>query len=297
MCLNNYAANRILGGHLSDGEALLQRAAQVRAQADDSSSIEGFGAMLQAICDYQRGRYGAALQALSASEEHLARYAPGFGPFARLHLAVCWAQLGQWSQLQQTLAQIGPDVAPSTAARTVLLQYQMECALLERRADPARLQAVLQRLGDEAPDMRHMVEIELAAALEPEPALERLESIIAAAQRLGHDGSVIAARALAAWRAAQAGQAESARELALSALALAQCSQPVRQYPAEYWLRCGQAFASIGDGPAAAATFGAGRDWVRRVAAEQVPAEFRDSFLRRNPVNRELLALDARGVN
>ena len=34
--------------------------------------------------------------------------------------------------------------------------------------------------------------------------------------------------------------------------------------------------------------------WVQDTARRQVPAEFRDSFLHRNPANRELLALAAR---
>jgi hypothetical protein len=33
-----------------------------------------------------------------------------------------------------------------------------------------------------------------------------------------------------------------------------------------------------------------GAQWVRRVALPQVPEEFRDSFLQRNPSNRALLA-------
>ena len=33
-----------------------------------------------------------------------------------------------------------------------------------------------------------------------------------------------------------------------------------------------------------------GTDWVRRVALPNVPDEFRDSFLQRNPANRALLA-------
>ena len=35
-------------------------------------------------------------------------------------------------------------------------------------------------------------------------------------------------------------------------------------------------------------------NWIQRVADEQVPPEFRDGFLNRNPVNRELLALGSR---
>jgi hypothetical protein len=37
-----------------------------------------------------------------------------------------------------------------------------------------------------------------------------------------------------------------------------------------------------------------GAQWLQRTAADEVPSEFRDSFLHRNPVNRELLVLATR---
>lgn len=44
----------------------------------------------------------------------------------------------------------------------------------------------------------------------------------------------------------------------------------------------------------AIAALKAGTDWIRGHALPQVPAPFLDSFLNRNPVNRELLAAVAR---
>jgi hypothetical protein len=35
-------------------------------------------------------------------------------------------------------------------------------------------------------------------------------------------------------------------------------------------------------------------DWIQHTTARQVPAEFRDSFMHRNPVNRDLLAAASR---
>jgi hypothetical protein len=35
-------------------------------------------------------------------------------------------------------------------------------------------------------------------------------------------------------------------------------------------------------------------DWIRRTAEERVPVEYRDSFLTRNPANRELLTSASR---
>ena len=48
------------------------------------------------------------------------------------------------------------------------------------------------------------------------------------------------------------------------------------------------------DPAAARAALGAGKAWIVETALPQVPAEFRDSFLRRNPLNRQLLAAAGR---
>ena len=52
-----------------------------------------------------------------------------------------------------------------------------------------------------------------------------------------------------------------------------------------------QALRRAGADGAAARIAQRGKSWVERVARETLPSEFRDSFLHRNPVNRELLAL------
>ena len=59
----------------------------------------------------------------------------------------------------------------------------------------------------------------------------------------------------------------------------------------------GAAFCALDEGrrhSAARQTLDTGAASVRRIAREQVPAEFVDSFLHRNPYNRDLLAAAAR---
>ena len=48
--------------------------------------------------------------------------------------------------------------------------------------------------------------------------------------------------------------------------------------------------ATLGREPAARRAAADGQAWVREVHDKHVPAEFRDSFLHRNAINRELLA-------
>ena len=48
-----------------------------------------------------------------------------------------------------------------------------------------------------------------------------------------------------------------------------------------------------GDVQRGVATVAAGAAWVRNTARDPVPPEFVESFLHRNPVNQQLLALTA----
>ena len=61
-------------------------------------------------------------------------------------------------------------------------------------------------------------------------------------------------------------------------------------YTPEAWLLAAQALRAAGETGPAQAALSAGQHWVRTQALPEVPAPFIDSFLHRNPVNRELLA-------
>jgi hypothetical protein len=143
------------------------------------------------------------------------------------------------------------------------------------------------------PDLRLPLQIALAADDEPGPALRRLDALRAEAEGIGHLGSALAARIRAAGVAVNVDPARARRE-ALGALALAEERQTTALLPAELWLHCGRALAAAGDAAHAGEVISRGRDWLHATAAQEVPEPFRDSFLRRNPVNRELLALAAR---
>jgi hypothetical protein len=79
---------------------------------------------------------------------------------------------------------------------------------------------------------------------------------------------------------------EAARRLATRYL-------PDSFYLPELWLVSAQALATLGREGAARRAAAEGQAWVREVHDGHVPPEFRDSFLHRNRVNSELLALPA----
>ncbi len=295
MGLANQAANRVVGGRLRDAQALLQRAALVRLQSEDASSLEGFAAVTQAICDYQSGRYRQALRAIDDSLARLEEFAPGFRVPVLMHRCVCWAQLGQWARLHQELEAIGegPGLGSITRLRKLTLRYAMELA--QGRRNVELLEAALKHAPEgELQYHRHSVLLELAMTSAPDVGLRLLDEVAAAAAELGHAGTVIAAQCRSARLAAALGAHGLAREQANAALAGAEHADPVHQYRAELWLHCGTALQSIGDHDHARKVFETGREWVETTATAHVPAEFRDSFLHRNPINRDLLALAGR---
>jgi len=81
-----------------------------------------------------------------------------------------------------------------------------------------------------------------------------------------------------------------------AALHLARQYLPDSFYLPEMWLVAAQTYAALERSGDARRAMADGQAWIGRTHDTQVPAEFRDSFLQRNPVNRELLALASRAV-
>lgn len=305
LCLANAACNHVLGGHLAAGEALLARARLERTRDDAASSIDGFIALTQAICDYQGGRYRAALQSLDEGLERLTAFAPGYRPPALMHLAVCWAHLGQWARVQQVLDALGDlsTLPGGSRARAVLLRHDAQRARsgVVDGADAAtqRTLALAAREAAEAHviDIAHAVELERAALCAPAAALADCERVAAEAGALGHEGTVLAARAQAALAAARVGRADHAdraREHVRAFTTLAGKAAAVRQYPMAPWLAAAQALALLGEPAEATALCERAVTWIDETTRKHVPEPFRHGFVEHNPVNRQLRALHAR---
>jgi hypothetical protein len=56
----------------------------------------------------------------------------------------------------------------------------------------------------------------------------------------------------------------------------------------------GRTYAAAGRAEDAADAYARGAQWVEQTASDHVAPEFRDSFLHRNPIHRDLLAAAAR---
>lgn len=302
MACGNLACNRIDAGDLQAAECSLLQGQQIIAMYDDFGAHMGVLQMLRALSLCHLGRYGDALAQAEQAVQSTRQYQPGHLDHALLRLGACWWHLGQWSRLSQLLSTVTLDAQSSVSVR--FQHARLSDAVARAGAAGSAAGAVarevmrteLAAIGTaDRPDLRLPLQIELAADAEPALALDQLDTLRAEGERIGHLGSALAARIRAAGMACGIDPAR-ARHEALAALELASERQTTVLLPAELWLQCGRALVAAGDTAHAAEVLSRGRDWLRTTALEQVPEPFCDSFLQRNPVNRELLALASRWV-
>jgi DNA-binding SARP family transcriptional activator len=86
----------------------------------------------------------------------------------------------------------------------------------------------------------------------------------------------------------RAQQHEEARRCALRAMRLLDATTPL-VYRGSIWLLLHDVLTAIGDAQSAREVLLQASEWLHRAARQSVPAAYRDSFLGRNAVNRELL--------
>jgi len=240
------------------------------------------------------GRYAEALALL---EQALAGYAAGGGSQADLalteqRLVVLFQQLGQPGRALPLLASERPGVPRGVAMIRMAHRAELE-RQLGRDGLPLMREA-LQVIAD-VDDIYYRITSLFATRLVPADEGEAMAASLAvwATARERH-GVALAGHV----RAAACGLALSAPARALphaqAALHLAQDYLPDSFYLAEMWLVAAQAMSALGHGADAARAASGGRSWVMKTHDSDVPPEFRDSFLHRNAVNRELLALAQR---
>jgi hypothetical protein len=141
------------------------------------------------------------------------------------------------------------------------------------------------------PDLQHRILLMRALLESPLQVLALTERVIEDARTNGHQGTVMAAwarRAACLWRHDPA----LALDAAQRALELARSVDSVALYRPELWLNAAHAMRACGMQAQAQQQLVLARDWIMHcVNSGQVPEPFVESFLQRNPINREVLAL------
>jgi DNA-binding SARP family transcriptional activator len=292
--LSNLACNRLDAGDLTAARNALERSLQLTAQYDDYRANLGLHYTLLVLVDCQDGRFGLALERAELALELMQKHAPARGAEVQLRAADVWAHLGQWARVQAILDLPAVREADRVAvhAATALLRHRLGKARGNAAGDV--LTKALQAMPEDfRPDLRLPLLMEHAGTLAPALALAALDAVIGEAAAIQHQGTVLAAHLRAAGIAADV-DPERALRHARSALTLVTHRGSTALYPAERWLHPARAMRAAGKVAEAQALLAAGRDWLLGTAAEHVPTAFRDSFLQRNPVNRELLQLSQR---
>jgi DNA-binding SARP family transcriptional activator len=239
------------------------------------------------------GRYAQALQAVEIALRSAGQDAAA-AAVAHGHVAALWLHLGQPARAQQALATArATAVPPRRRARLAQLAGQLQRSLGQPAAE-AFQQAMAEAPAAGLTALQSMIALDHAHTLPADEALAACVQVMQRCDTLGLAGVALAARVRAALFAVHAKLPQHAAACARQALDTPADIHPDDLYRAELWLNAALAFDAAGQASDARAAAATGSSWVLRVAKEQVPTEFRDGFLHRNPVNRELLALATR---
>jgi len=209
---------------------------------------------------------------------------------AGLSLANVWLTLGRTDLARMSMADLPSDLPPGMQMQAMWLQAR--AAQIE--GTPADVQwARFDRLVAAHADLPFVQGVAFEASWrgEPRDAIAKLAEVRDACDALGLRGTARALlwRELARWLELDDAQATA------SALACAQTLAEhaieglnAKCYPPETLLSMATAYARAGDEEREGLARKRARDWIE-AAVVRVPSEFKDAFLRHNPVNRSFL--------
>lgn len=213
------------------------------------------------------------------------------GPGTEHRLAQLFQQLGQPARAQQLLVTPRPGLPPGLAVMRLVhgADIAHQCG---RDGLPAMRQALL--MIDNPEDTYRRIATLFATRLVPPEEGEALATGLAAwASARERQSVALAGHVRAAACALQQHAPARALPHSLAALHLSTAREPDSFLLPEMWLVLvlARAHRALGHTDDAARSVAEGLAWVRRVDQAHVPAEFHDSLMNRNPVNRDLLAL------
>jgi DNA-binding SARP family transcriptional activator/tetratricopeptide (TPR) repeat protein len=299
--LGNLAVSLMECGLMRGAQRALERAEALRRAHDDGDSVSPV-MMLQALAVARAlGHHDHALAWADRVHGCLALSGSAYLPLVGLGRAAVWTDLGQFARAQQALPEADAlQGMPSwfTARRW---QYAARLRAAQGRNPLECAEAAAAALGDEnLVGPRESVTLQLATARGAAGDLDTIFAVAASARASGRDGIALAADLRAAELAAVLGMLHVAATHADRARALLAGDREgddavtaADLSDAESWLMLGHAYAAAGRSVDATDACARGAQWVAQTASDHVAPEFRDSFLHRNPVHRDLLAASA----
>ncbi len=280
-------------GRIEDARQQAERARRISAELGDSTSAV-FAAidMNLAVLNAASGRFREALALFDEAQLKFdAGAAPAWGVVCRNHRANTWLMLGQPARARHALGP--PDDAGRPAGQARRLTIESRLLRVGGSAAHAPLEQAMKLLEQrDDPHMRLLVQLECSRGLPAADAFAACRRVLDEALSLEFFAIVTTARLLCVDALCRGSHADG-DAAAEAAAAMAQ-ADPHDLYRPEAWWILHRAFEQAGDRPAALDTLARAVQWIRDTALPNVPDEFRDGFLHRNPVNRAVLAAASR---
>jgi hypothetical protein len=209
-------------------------------------------------------------------------------------LVVLFQQLGQPVRALPLLAHERAGVPRGVAMIRLAHRAELE-HVMGRDGLPLMREAL--RIVPNTDDIYHRITTLFATRLVPADEGEALAASLAAwATTRERHGVALAGHVRAASCALMLNAPQRAWPHVEAALHLVKTYVPDSFYLPEIWCVAAQVMNALGRSVEAQRAVADGLAWVKQVHDTHVPAEFRDSFLQRNAVNRELLVLTARSA-
>jgi tetratricopeptide (TPR) repeat protein len=278
-------------GRPSDALDRLARGDALRAAPDKLEGVGDANDWMAAMALRQLGRHGEALSRVHVAIEAFRRRAPGNVAGAIVTRAEVWLDLGQRARaLQDRELALRAVTRPVEHREVTLLDLRL-AADADRGGDDAAARGRT-LLGEELqPYMAMVARLRLAEFVTPAEGLAGARDVTAAARQAGFRGLEASAMSRASVAEFQAGDVDGAVAHARLAVELADAQgTDDLSWPAIV-RNAAVVLLQAGLTDEARPIVARGVAWLRSAAEQHVPPEFRDSFLNRNAVNRELLRL------
>lgn len=273
-----------------DGEQAL-RAARSAGELPPTATARAEMVLAHRLRDL--GRYAEALALLDQAMRGLgAEPIDGDRAAIEHRLAVLYQQLGQPERALPLLREERQGLHPGLAMMRLVHRADIARAM---GGDGAVAMHEALAIIPDPNDIYHRIATLFATWLVPPDEGEALGASLAVwAGARERFGVALAGHVRAAACGLQLGAPSRALPHAEAALRLSREHQPDTFYLAEMWLVAARVYESCGRHEEARVALADGRTWVMERHARHVPEPFRPSFLQRNPVNRDLIALAAR---
>ncbi len=295
--MSNTASSQAKMGMVRRAAQTAEQARQVALASDESVSMRML--QMQVTLAHRLRDLGRYAEALVLLEDALAGFDSGAGSHAdkaltEQRLVVLFQQLGQPARAQHLLATERPGVPSGVAMIRLAHHAELEAHLGRDGLLPMR-EAL--RIIPNTDDIYHRITSLFATRLVPPDEGEAMATNLALwATTRERYGVALAGHVRAAACALALAAPTRALPHVEAALHLAKQYQPDSFYLPEVWLVAAQTSAALGRDTDARQAVADGVAWLMAAHDSQVPPEFRDSFLHRNPVNRDLLALAGRWI-